>query len=152
MESIVTEAGYLLSYALEKLNINKSLHPFLTTFDNYNHKRQESFQDISYEVSIPKIVSSFESNNHSADAAIAIYPAEIEEKGERKPLLIVMLKNYKNNQFLTIGQHYEIREGFYIPTLYELLDYSYSLADELRDLERAFCNGAESYSVTYAQQ
>ena len=150
MKHILTEAGYLLSNAFEKFNSQKVLHPFLTSFDHDNKKRVESFQDISYEISIPRAIRCFENNSHNAKAAIVIYPAEIEEKGERKPLLILMLKDYTTNDYLTIGQHYEIRQGYYIPTIYELLDYSYSLANDLHDLEKAFCLGAENFNTSMA--
>ena len=145
MHRIVTEAGYLLSYGFEKLNSQKVLHPFLTLLYATGEQKRESFQDISYEISIPKVINRFHANDSNADAAIAIYPAEIEEKGVRKPLIIVMLKEYKSNRYLTIGQHYEVREGFSIPTLYELLDFSPSLTDELRELEQALRNGAENF-------
>jgi len=148
MQKIVAEAGYLLGLGFERLNTHKVLHPFLTLFYPEEKQKQESFKELSYEISIPKVINRFLNNNTQAEAGIAIYPAEIEENGIRKPLLIVMLKEYKSNRYLTIGQHYEIKEGFFIPTLYELLDFSPSLSDSLRELESAFCNGAKNFSTT----
>ena len=146
MDKIMTETGYLLSYGLEKLNNRKVLQPFLVSIYPNGEQKRESFHCLSYEVSIPKIINHLHANNYDAECGIAIYPAEIEEHGKRKPVVIAMLEVYSQHYNLTIAQHYEKRNGIIIPTLYELLDFSASLIHSLRDLEKAFLNGAKRLS------
>lgn len=148
-KSIATEAGFLLSYALETLNLKKVLHPFYTTIFN-GEKRIQEFKDLSYEKSIPKTIDAFHANSSDADAGIAIYPAEIEQEGKRTALIVIMVKEYNSDWYLTIGQHYEKREDMHIPTLYELLDFSFFLSEELRELESSFLQGIEAYNTVQA--
>lgn len=149
MQHIITEAGFLLSHAIDILNTQRSLHPFLTSIYSNGEQKVEHFKGLSYETSIPKAVESFYANEHNADATIAIYPAEIEEKGKRESVIIVMVKDHNKNRHLTIAQHYEQKDGVYIPTLYELIDFSLFLADELRELENSFLLGAQSFTSLY---
>jgi hypothetical protein len=146
MKSIVVEAGSLLCYALETLNLERVLHPCVVSLFKNREQKFEQFKDLSYETSIPKAIGAFESNTYKADGAIVVYPAEIKEQGTRVPVIILMLKDYNRNYHLTIAQHYELKDGQYIPTLYELLDFSLFLTEELRDLEHAFLAGTETYA------
>lgn len=146
MKSIVVEAGSLLCYALETLNLERVLHPFVVSLFKNGEQKFEHFKDLSYETSIPKAIGAFEANSYNAYGAVVAYPAEIEEGNKRLPVIVLMLKDYNRNYHLTIAQHYELKDGQYIPTLYELLDFSLFLTEELRDLEHAFLAGTETYA------
>jgi hypothetical protein len=146
LKNIVIEAGSLLCYAIETLNYERVLHPFFTSTFKNGEQKFEQFKDLSYESSIPKAIEAFHSNCSDADGGIVIYPAEIEENNKRLPVIIVMIKEYSQNRHLTIAQHYTLKDGHYSPALYELLDFSLFLADELRDLEQAFLAGTETYA------
>lgn len=146
MKNIVIEAGSLLCYAIETLNLERVLHPFFTSIFKNGEEKFEQFKDLSYESSIPKAIEAFHSNYNDADGGVVVYPAELEEKGKRLPVIILMIKDYNKNRHLTVAQHYTLKDGHYSPTLYELLDFSLFLADELRDLEQSFLTGAETYA------
>ena len=148
MNSTIIEAGFLLSYAFEKLNTQKVLYPFLTTILPNGEHKSEIFQDISFEHSIPKLLEKFNANTSGANAAIAIYPAEIETENSREPLIVIMIKEYPNNDFLTVAQFYETKEGQYIPTHYELLDYDPLLTNKLKEYEVNFNKGFKRYEET----
>ncbi len=146
MKNIVIEAGSLLCYAIETLNYERVLHPFVASTFKNAEQRFEQFKDLSYESSIPKSIEAFHSNCNGADGGVVVYPAELEEKGKRLPVIILMIKDYNKNRHLTIAQHYTLKDGLYSPTLYELLDFSLFLPEELRDLENSFLTGTETYA------
>lgn len=146
MKKIIYEAGFLLTYGLDKLNNQKFVNPIYGAILPDNSKMLKEFKDLSLETSIPKVISAMENNDAGADSSTVIYPAELEDSnGERYSVLIVQIEKHNSLDFMTIAQPYSFKDGSLEITNYELLDYFELLEDDLPELEKYFIEGAYNY-------
>ena len=146
MDKIVYEAGFLLTYALDKLDKFKFVNPIYGAILNDGSKEIKEIKEISLEFSIPKAISLVEDNRESAQSSVVIYPAELENIcGDRYSVLIVQIEKHNSLEFMTIAQPYSFKDGSIELTNYELLDYFELLEDDLKELEEEFIQGAYNY-------
>lgn len=150
MENIVSQAGFLMSYALDTLRNEQILHPFYESIFMDCKKSIREFREGSFEQSIPKAIDAYRENILGAKYGIVVYPAEIEKQGKRAPLIVAMLKDYENQKHITIAQYYTKKGQKPEATQYEVLDASDFLADRLPALEKYYLQGALSYSAKVA--
>jgi len=142
MQTIIHDAGYLVSHALDILDRNRVVNPIFGYIREDGSKNIKEIREISLEISIPKAVDMLENNVESASSAVLIYPAELsDETNNRVPVLIVTIQNYVTNEYMIISQPYKFDSEITIER-YELLDYYDFLEDDLEELERQFIEGA----------
>lgn len=146
MKKIVYEAGFLLTYALDKLDKLKFVNPIYGAIKPDNSKILKEIKEISLELSIPKAISLMENNTENAESSVVIYPAELEDSNSnRYNVLIIHIEKHNSLNFMTIAQPYNFKDGAIELTNYELLDYFELLEDELKELEEEFIQGAYNY-------
>jgi len=146
MNEIVTVAGYMLTQAIDTIERKGFLNPFFSGFDKDDKLVTFTCTDISLELSIPKIIRKFESNEKNLKCAAIAYPAEIEDAyGNRESVIIVMVQNYTTDEYLMIFQPYERKDGKLEVYKYELLNFSPKLVDKLDEMEECFIQGALKY-------
>ena len=146
MDKIVYEAGFLLTYALDKLDKFKFVNPIYGAILNDGSKELKEIREISLELSIPKAIALMENNKDNAKSSVVIYPAELEDSNSnRYSVLIVQIEKHGSLDFMTIAQPYCFKNGSIELTNYELLDYFELLEDDLKELEEEFIQGAYNY-------
>jgi len=146
MDKIVYEAGFLLTYALDKLDKFKFVNPIYGAILNNGSKELKELKELSLEKSIPKAISLMENNAYDAQSSAVIYPAELEDSsGSRYSVLIIHIEEHNSLNFMTIAQPYCFKNGSIEVTNYELLDYFELLEDNLKELEEKFVQGAYNY-------
>ncbi len=145
MEDIIYEAGFLLTYALDKLNRSKIINPIYGAIKRDNSRFLKEIKDISLENSIPKAINMFESPKDDIKSAAVLFPAELEDENGRYSVIIVMIMDYDTNYYITIAQPYYFEDGQISLRNYELLDYHEFLAEKLPKLEEEFMQGAFNY-------
>ncbi len=146
MDKIVYEAGFLLTYALDKLDKQKFVNPIYGAILPDDSKILKEVKEISLELSIPKVISLMENNNEEAESSAIVYPAELmSSNGDRYSVLIIQIEKHNSLDFMTIAQPYSFKNGSIELTNYELLDYFELLEDRLEELEKEFIQGAYNY-------
>ena len=146
MNKIVYEAGFLLTYALDKLDKFKFVNPIYGTILTDGSKELKEIKEISLELSIPRAISLIEENTNNANSSVIIYPAELEDSNsDRYSVLIIQIEKHNSLEFMTIAQPYSFKDGSIELTNYELLDYFELLEDDLEELEEVFIQGAYYY-------
>ena len=146
MNKIVYEAGFLLTYALDKLDKLKFVNPIYGAILKDGSKEFKEIKEISLEQSIPKAISLMEKNEIDAEYSTVIYPAELEDSNSnRYTVLIIHIEQHNSLNFMTIAQPYKFENGSIVLTNYELLDYFELLEDDLQELEEEFIQGAYNY-------
>ena len=146
MDKIVYEAGFLLTYALDKLDKQRVMNPIYGAILPDDSKTLKEIRDISLELSIPKVISLMEDNKELAKSSAIVYPAELENSsGNRYSVLIIQIEKHNSLDFMTIAQPYSFKNGSIELTNYELLDYFELLEDRLEELEKEFIQGAYNY-------
>ncbi len=146
MNKIIYEAGFLLTYALDKLDNQKFVNPMYGAILPDESKVLKEIKDLSLETSIPKAVSLMENNEVGAESSTIIYPAELEDDyGKRYSVLIVQIEKHNSLDFMTIAQPYSFINGSIEIRNYELLDFFELLEDDLPLLEKRFIEGAYNY-------
>ncbi len=146
MKKIIYEAGFLLTYALDKLDNQKFVNPIYGAILPDGSKILKEIKDLSLETSIPKVISLMENNDAGAESSTVIYPAELEDSNaNRYSVLIIHIERHDSLDFMTIAQPYSFKYGSIEIKNYELLDYFELLEDDLPDLEKCFVEGAYNY-------
>lgn len=146
MEDIIYEAGFLLTYALDKLDKNRILNPIYGAIKKDGSKILKEIKDISLENSIPKAMHLFENPTDDIASAVILFPAELEdERGNRYSVIVVMIMDYISSFYITISQPYSFEDGKISLRNYELLDYHEFLTTKLPKLEEEFMQGAFNY-------
>ncbi len=146
MNKIIYEAGFLLTYALDKLDNQKFVNPMYGAILPDESKVLKEIKDLSLETSIPKAISLMENNKVKAESSTVIYPAELEDDyGDRYSVLIVQIEKHNSLDFMTIAQPYSFKNGSIEISNYELLDFFELLEDDLPALEKRFIEGAYNY-------
>jgi len=146
MNEIMYEAGFLLSYTLDKLDNYKFVNPIYAVILEDGSKEFKEIKELSLEYSIPKAVSMYEENSINAKSATIIFPAELlDDNSNRYSVLIINIQKYNSLDYITIALPYSFVNGFLQFTNYELLDYFELLEDDLTNLEKSFIQGAYSY-------
>lgn len=109
MEKIIYEAGFLLTYALDKLSKTKVLHPIYGAIKEDGTKVLKEIKDISLENSIPKVINLFTLPEDYISCATAIFPAELEDENKKRySVVVVMAMNYETRNFIRIAQPYNL--------------------------------------------
>ena len=146
MNKIVYEAGFLLTYALDKLDKFKFVNPIYGVILQNGSKELKEIKEATLELSIPKAISLMENNEINAKSSVIVYPAELENSsGVRYSVLIVQIEKHNSLEFMTIAQPYIFKDDSIELTNYELLDYFELLEDDLKELEEEFIQGAYNY-------
>jgi len=145
MEKIVSVAGFMLTKAIDNLDRQKMLAPTFVGYKSGCKEIKKSLSSLSLEQSIPKIVSIYEENQENVEYASIVFPAELESKGSRESVIMLMAQEYKTEEYIIISLPYEIKEGKVKVKEYELIDYSPFLLEKLPNLEKSFVNGLLSY-------
>jgi len=143
MQTIIHDAGYLLSHMLDILDRDRVVNPIYGAIKEDGSKIIKEIKEISLEISIPKAVNMIENNTENANSAVSIYPAELnDENNNRVSVLIVTIQKYTTNEYMIISQPYSFNDNKISTGRYELLDYYDFLEDDLEELEHQFVEGA----------
>ncbi len=145
MKKIVSQAGFLLTEAIDKLENAKSLSPIFLGYKEGSKEIRKTINGLSLEQSIPKAVSIYEENRENVDYAALIFPAELNYDDERKSVIMVMAQNYQTQDYIIVSLPYSKKSDKIEVLEFELMDYSPFLIEQLPELEKSFVDGLLSY-------
>ena len=149
MKDIIYEVGFLITYALEKLDKSQIFNPIYFAIKEDNIKIKEEIKDISLENSVNKVLDLLSFNEIEAKCASAIFPAELEDENkQRYSVIVAMVSNYLDGEYLTLAQPYKLENNELKILKYETLDYCPTIENRLSELEQYFLAGIKSYDST----
>ena len=147
MEKIVSIAGFMLTKAIDNLDLNKFLAPMYIGYNNAKKEIKKELKGLPLEESIPKVISMFEENRQNVDSSAILFPAEVGniDISDRESIIIVMAQDYIANEYITISLPYTFNNNKIKVSKYELIDFSPFIIDKLPRLEKSFVDGLLSY-------
>jgi hypothetical protein len=142
MENIIYEAGYLITYALSELDIQKEINPIYFHIDLEYKRKTKEIKGIDLSESIPKAIKKLEKNLKKTLSNLVIFPAEVEsELGVKEPAVVAIIYDNSNNKKVTISIPYNLGKDKISIKEYEIIDVENIKDEELMHLETIFNKG-----------
>jgi hypothetical protein len=131
MENIIYEAGYLITYALSELDVEKEVNPIYFHIDLDCKRKTQEIRGNSLSETIPKAIKKLQKNAKKTLSNLIIIPAELEDSDrQRYSALVAMIFDNLNEKNLTVIVPYNFKNDKLEVDAYQVID-----SDNLDDKE-----------------
>jgi len=142
MENIIYEAGYLITYALSELDVEKEVSPIYFHIDLDYKRKTKEIRGNSLSETIPKAIKKLQKNAKDTLSNLIIIPAELEDSNkQRYSALVAMVFDNINEKSLTITVPYHFEDGKIEVDEYRVIDSDNLERKEFLYLEAIFNRG-----------
>jgi len=142
MENIIYEAGYLITYALSELDVEKEVNPIYFHIDLDYKRKTKEIRGNSLSETIPKAIKKLQKHAKNTISNLIIIPAELEDHdGKRYSALVAMVFDNINEKSLTITVPYRFKDSKIEVDEYRVIDSDNLERKEFLYLEVIFNRG-----------